>query len=90
LAKVPGGPIPYELRVAQDGTVWISELAGNRLVRHDPTTGAFQTFDMPSPHSGPRRVDIDAAGVLWIPEFAAGKLARLDPRRVASRSGIYQ
>jgi virginiamycin B lyase len=34
---------------------------------------------MPSPHSGPRRFDIDSAGVLWIPEFAAGKLARLDP-----------
>jgi virginiamycin B lyase len=79
LAKVAGGPIPYELRVAPDGAVWISELGGNRLVRHDPAPGAFKTFDMPSPHSGPRRFDIDSAGVLWIPEFAAGKLARLDP-----------
>lgn len=79
LAKVAGGPIPYELRIAPDGAVWISELGGNRLVRHDPATGVFKSFDMPSPHSGPRRFDIDAAGVLWIPEFAAGKLARLDP-----------
>ena len=79
LATVAGGPIPYELRIARDGAVWISELGGNRLVRHDPATGAFKTFDMPSPHSGPRRFDIDAAGVVWIPEFAAGKLARLDP-----------
>src|SRR5687768_12552699 len=34
LAKVAGGPIPYELRIAPDGSIWISELAGDRLVRH--------------------------------------------------------
>jgi streptogramin lyase len=79
LAKVAGGPIPYELRIAPDGSVWISELGGNRLVRHDPETKAFRTFDMPTPHSGPRRFDFDAQGVLWIPEYAGGKLTRLDP-----------
>ena len=79
LAKVAGGPIPYELRIAPDGSVWISELAGNRLVRHDPATNAFRTFDMPTPHSGPRRFDFDARGTVWIPEYAGGRLARLDP-----------
>jgi streptogramin lyase len=79
LATVAGGPIPYELRVAPDGGVWISELGGNRLVRHDPTTNTFRAFDMPTPHSGPRRFDIDAAGALWIPEYAGGRLTRLDP-----------
>jgi virginiamycin B lyase len=79
LAKVAGGPIPYELRIAPDGAVWISELGGNRLVRHDPAANTFRTFDMPTPHSGPRRFDIDAAGMLWIPEYAGGKLTRLDP-----------
>jgi streptogramin lyase len=79
LAKVDGGPIPYELRIAPDGAVWISELGGNRLVRHDPATNTFRTFDMPTPHSGPRRFDLDAAGALWIPEYAGGKLTRLDP-----------
>lgn len=79
LAKVAGGPIPYELRVAPDGAVWISELGGNRLVRHDPAANTFRAFDMPTPHSGPRRFDIDAAGMLWIPEYAGGKLTRLDP-----------
>jgi streptogramin lyase len=79
LAKVAGGPIPYELRIAPDGSVWISELGGNRLVRHDPTSNTFRTFDMPTPHSGPRRFDFDAQGILWIPEYAGGKLTRLDP-----------
>ena len=79
LAKVDGGPIPYELRIAPDGSVWISELGGNRLVRHDPAANTFRTFDMPTAHSGPRRFDFDAAGTLWIPEYAGGKLTRLDP-----------
>lgn len=79
LAKVAGGPIPYELRIAPDGSVWISELAGNRVVRHDPATNTFRTFDMPTAHSGPRRFDFDARGALWIPEYAGGRLARLDP-----------
>lgn len=79
LAKVAGGPIPYELRIAPDGSVWISELGGNRLVRHDPATNTFRTFDMPTPHSGPRRFAFDARGALWIPEYAGGRLARLDP-----------
>ena len=79
LAKVDGGPIPYELRIAPDGSIWISELGGNRLVRHDPAANTFRTFDMPTPHSGPRRFDFDAAGLLWIPEYSGGKLTRLDP-----------
>ena len=79
LAKVAGGPIPYELRVAPDGAVWISELGGNRLVRHDPATNTFRTFVMPTAHAGPRRFDVDTAGILWIPEYARGRLTRLDP-----------
>src|SRR5688572_27214374 len=35
MPKEQGSPIPYELRVGPDGTVWMTELAGNRLLRHD-------------------------------------------------------
>ena len=79
LAARAGGPIPYELRVAPDGRVWLSELAGNRLIAFDPATAGFETFEMPVPHSGPRRFDIDAAGIVWIPAYAANALVRLDP-----------
>jgi len=75
-----GGPVPYEQRVAPDGTVWMSELIGNRLVSLDPGTGVFATYDMPRPHSGPRRFDIDRRGVLWIPAYSGNALVRFDPR----------
>ena len=75
----PGGPIPYELRVAADGTIWMSELQGNRMVSYQPSSGRFQTFTLPTSFSGPRRFDLDARGIVWIPAYGAGMLVRLDP-----------
>jgi virginiamycin B lyase len=74
-----GGPIPYELRIGPDNSVWITELAGNRLLRHDPTGGTTVAYPLPSGHSGPRRCDVAPDGRVWIPEFAGGKLACFDP-----------
>jgi virginiamycin B lyase len=79
LAKGPGGPIPYEIRAAADGRIWLGELQGNRLVALTPKTGNFQTFTLPTAHSGPRRFDLDANGILWIPAYSANLLVRLDP-----------
>jgi streptogramin lyase len=73
------GPIPYELRVAPSGEVWVSELAGNRVFAYDPAADRYRMFQMPSPHSGPRRLDIGEDGIVWIPEYAGNRLARLDP-----------
>jgi virginiamycin B lyase len=80
-----GGPIPYEIRVAPDGRVWMSELQGNRLIALDPATGAATVREMPTSYSGPRRFDIDARGVLWIPAYATNELVRYDPASDAFR-----
>jgi virginiamycin B lyase len=85
LALVPGGPIPYEIRIGPDGRVWGSELAGNRVFVLDPATRAFRTYDMPVTHSGPRRLDVDRAGRVWIPAYASNELVRLDPATGAFR-----
>lgn len=79
LASGPGGPIPYELRVAPDGRIWMSELQGNRIIGYDPERRTFTVRDLPTPVSAPRRFDIDARGVLWIPAYAGNALVRYDP-----------
>jgi len=79
LGARPGGPIPYELRIAPDGRVWMSELQGNRLVAFTPKTGKFAIFTLPTPHSGPRRFEVDRQGIVWIPGYATNRLVRLDP-----------
>ncbi len=81
----PGGPIPYEIRAAPDGRIWMSELQGNRLIALDPTTGATSVHEMPDTFSGPRRFDIDARGVLWIPAYTTNELVRYDPSTRAFR-----
>jgi len=73
-----GGPVPYELRLAADGAVWMSELQGNRVVRID-REGRMRVFEMPEPWSGPRRLDLDAEGRVWIPAYSGGALWRLEP-----------
>jgi streptogramin lyase len=79
LAAGPGGPIPYEIRLGPDGRVWGSELIGNRLFAFTPSTGRFEVFPLPSPHSGPRRFDVDARGIVWIPAYSANRVLRFDP-----------
>lgn len=74
-----GSTISYGLRAAPDGTIWMTQLIGNRLVGLDPSTGAFTLHDLPTPHSGPRRLDVDARGDVWVPEFANDRLARFSP-----------
>jgi len=85
MASEPGGPVPYEIRVAPDGRVWMSELQGNRLIALDPRTGESTAHEMPTSQSGPRRFDIDARGVLWVPAYSSNELVRYDPASRAFR-----
>jgi virginiamycin B lyase len=73
-----GGPVPYELRLAPDGAVWMSELQGNRLIRLD-REGSMRLYEMPEPWSGPRRLDVDRGGRVWIPAYSGGAVWRLEP-----------
>ncbi|MGZ8397440.1 MAG: Vgb family protein [Gemmatimonadales bacterium] len=79
LARGPGGPIPYEIRVGPDGRVWGSEMIGNRLFVLRPSSGTLEVFPHPLPHSGPRRFDVDAKGIVWIPAYSANRLLLFDP-----------
>ncbi|HEX6694697.1 MAG TPA: hypothetical protein VF035_08385 [Longimicrobiales bacterium] len=74
-----GGAIPYGLAVGRDGTLWGSDLRGNRIYAVDAQGGAVRTWDMPTTHSSPRRIDLDHRGVLWIPEYANNTLTSFDP-----------
>lgn len=74
-----GSTIPYGLRAGPDGTLWGTQLVGGRLVKFVPSTGAFSLYPLPTPFSGPRRLDVAPDGTVWIPLYAAGRLAKFDP-----------
>jgi streptogramin lyase len=86
MGSSPGGPVPYEIRAAPDGKIWMSELQGSRLISFDPRSRAVRAVDMPREYSGPRRFDIDREGILWIPSYATNELVRYDPRSNAFTS----
>jgi streptogramin lyase len=78
--STPAGPIPYELRAARDGSIWGSELQGNRIFQFDPRTRTFKAWTLTTSHAGPRRLDVDSRGNVWVPQYGAGNLAVLDPQ----------
>jgi streptogramin lyase len=85
MSDIAGGPIPYEVRVAPNGVVWMSELQGNRLIGYNPATRTSDVIDMPETYSGPRRFDIDRQGILWVPAYSANTLVRIDPAATGAR-----
>ena len=83
-----GSNIPYGLRAGPDGTIWMTELAGGRLIGLDPASGEFRVHPLPEPFSGPRRLDVAPDGTVWVPEFASNRLAAFDP--ATSRFAEYE
>ena len=70
-------PVPYGCDVAPDGTIWWSQLFGQRIGRLDPTTGEITAWK--PPFYGPRRLRVGADGIVWVPGYGSGVLGRFDP-----------
>jgi streptogramin lyase len=85
-AAVPGGPIPYEIRVDGRGRLWMSELQGHRILSFTPETRSWRTYQLPAAISAPRRFDIGDDNTLWIPVYAGNALVRLDPETGLTRT----
>jgi streptogramin lyase len=79
LATGAGGPTPYELRVAPNGSIWGSELQGDRVFSFDPQTERFRMWTFVQGRVGARRIDIDAQGRVWVPLYGSGRLALIEP-----------
>jgi virginiamycin B lyase len=80
--KSPGGPgsMPYAIDVTSDGAVWYVETGNddrNVLVRFNPETKKFLTWQVPSGGGTVRNMDIDKSGNLWLAESGVGKIARV-------------
>ena len=75
--SIPGTSIPYGVAVSpDDGGIWYTKLASDKIGRIDPVTLAVKEYD--SPVRGPRRQRFDAAGNLWVAGFSDGAVAKID------------
>ena len=55
------------------GRVWVSDFGVNSLVRFDPTSETFTTFELPSPDAAVRQIP-GRPGEIWGAESAVDKI----------------
>ena len=70
---------PYGIKVARDGSLWVSCNGSNCLLQIDPETLAVREFNLPE-GSTVRRLDIAGDGMIWYVNSGLGRLGRLDPK----------
>ena len=61
-----------------DDTVYFCQPGANLIVSYHPNRG-FKQFPIPTPNSGPGRMDFDSKRNVWFPELYTNKLAKLEP-----------
>jgi virginiamycin B lyase len=81
LAPNGGGGDSAGITLGPDGNLWFTQQINNRISRVTP--GAeFQSFDVPTPSSGPLAITTGKDGNLWFTETAvtANKIGRITPQ----------
>src|SRR5579884_1015465 len=66
------------------GRVWVTETAGNKVVRIEMATGQVTEIPVPTPHADPGDLAVAPDGTVWFTEgyeggMGTGRLARIDP-----------
>jgi virginiamycin B lyase len=75
---------PYGIKVAADGSLWVSCNGSNCVLKVDPDTLAIKQFELPE-GTTVRRLDIASDGTIWYVNSGLGRLGRLDPK-----TGVYK
>ena len=73
------GSGPTTIALAQDGTVWFTESAGNRIGRMAPDGSNLKEFPLPNPASSPRIIALGSDGNMWFSEHTGNRMGRITP-----------
>jgi streptogramin lyase len=72
------GGFPRGITRGQDGNLWFTEYAGNKIGRITPS-GSLTEFPLPTPDSRPTGITSGPDGNLWFMEFNSGQIGRITP-----------
>ncbi len=72
---------PIDVALGSDHALWITESAGNKIARYDPTKSSFNEYTVPTVASAPYRIKPGEATDpnLYFTENQGGKLGRITP-----------
>ncbi len=69
--------MPLDVAFAQDGSLWFTEQAANKLGRLEPGTGSIRERALTTADSAPQGLVVDGAGDVWFTGSAKGYVAKL-------------
>lgn len=75
---IPRAGVPSGLAMDQSGSLWMPIVQANVVVKFDPASETFASYDIPTPASRPAGIATDRQGNIWFAE-AAGYIAKIDP-----------
>lgn len=71
----------YGINADSAGNEYAADILGGNILKIDAASGKATMYPTPTPHSGPRRMHVDARDRIWIGEFYANKLAVFDTKK---------
>lgn len=70
----------YGVYTDDRNNAWFCDFSGENIGEIDARSGKVTLFPTPTPHSRPRRGEMDAQGRLWFAEWLANKIGMFDTR----------
>jgi virginiamycin B lyase len=70
----------YGVYADKHNNAFFCDFSGRNIGEIDAKTGKVTLYPTPTPHSRPRRGQLDAEGRLWFAEWRADKIAEFDTR----------
>src|SRR5262249_598689 len=74
----PKGKPPYGMAFDKNKMLWLSLEFAEEIGKLDTKTRKEMTYQVLTPHAGPRHVQTEAGGNLWASAQQSGKLIRID------------
>jgi virginiamycin B lyase len=82
---VPKNDGDYDVDTDSQGRTITNVWREGKVAVFDPKTESYNTYQLPTPESGPRRGQIDAQDRLWVAQYFAGSVAMFDPNKGESK-----
>ena len=82
LIEVPTqSALPYGIKIAPDGSVWVVLFGTHKLASVDPETLALTEHELPDADTRPRRLEVSRDGQVYYVDFSRGYLGQFDPKQ---------
>ncbi|HEY9407420.1 MAG TPA: copper resistance protein CopC [Nitrososphaera sp.] len=78
---IPGEGIPTGIAIDGNGSLWVPLVVASgddKVIKFDPATEQFASYDIPTPDARPAGVTSDSRGNIWFAEAGAGSIAKVD------------